>query len=152
MPRRETELYWIDVLVSIEKVKRYTKDFQTETEFLADDLAYAATIRELEVIGEALKNILEDPAYSYKVNQYWRFIVNFRNVLAHNYFSIHVDIVFHAAKSKILDFEGEFLEFVESQANDVFYEGLEDTKDELEDMKWLDTLAYLRAFQKQLQN
>ena len=46
------------ILIGIEKIERHTKGLDQKS-FLADDLVQDAVIRNLEVIGEASKNILK---------------------------------------------------------------------------------------------
>lgn len=151
MPRRETELFWLDILISIEKVKRYTKGIENSFDLVSNDLVYAATLRELEIIGEAIKHVLADPACSYYIHEKWRAIINFRNILAHEYFNIRLDEVYHVATHKIHEFEEEFLVFVRTQSGDVFFEALEDVKEELKQNKWYESLSYLQSIEKDFQ-
>ena len=148
MPSREIELFLIDILISIEKVKRYTKGIEGPFEFLENDIVYAATLRELIVIGEALKHVLADPVCSFHVHDKWRSIVNFRNILAHEYFDVRLDDLYNVISKQIFEFEEEFLMFVRTQSNDVFYEAFDDVKEELKHNKWLDSLSYLQSVEK----
>lgn len=40
MPNRATELFLVDILISIEKVKRYSKSIKYKEELLNNDLVY----------------------------------------------------------------------------------------------------------------
>ena len=60
-----------------------------------------ATIRQLEVIGEALNKLLEDESFSALSPKYFRKIVNFRNVIAHGYFGIDLDEVWNVLAEKL---------------------------------------------------
>ena len=55
---REYKLFVLDVIEFCEKVIRYTTGKQ-EHEFFADEMALDAVMRNLELIGEASKNIPE---------------------------------------------------------------------------------------------
>jgi len=52
------------MLEAARKVIRYTDDRQVQT-FVADEMAYDATLRNLEVLGEAAKNIPEEVRQRY---------------------------------------------------------------------------------------
>ncbi len=56
---RELQLYLADILVACEKVLRYTDGMEFE-QFVADDRTFDAVIRNLQIIGEAVKNIPVD--------------------------------------------------------------------------------------------
>lgn len=58
MPR-EYKAYLRDILESIRKIERYTKNIAFD-DFVEDDLTQDGVVRNLEVIGEAVKNIPED--------------------------------------------------------------------------------------------
>jgi len=56
---RDESLYLADIQESCEKVLRFTKSM-TYKEFVHDDLHFDAVLRNLEIIGEAVKNISEE--------------------------------------------------------------------------------------------
>lgn len=83
---RSWELFLRDMLEAARKVIRYTNDRQVEA-FVADEMAYDATLRNLEILGEAAKNIPEEIRQRYpEVN--WRGVAGLRDVLAHAYFAL----------------------------------------------------------------
>ncbi len=53
---RSIRLYLEDILTSCVKVRRYTQGMNFE-DFQADDRTYDAVVRNLQIIGEAVKNI-----------------------------------------------------------------------------------------------
>jgi uncharacterized protein with HEPN domain len=77
---RSWELFLRDMLEAARKVVRFTADRQLET-FVADEMAYDATLRNLEVLGEAAKSIPEDVRRRHP-NVDWRGIAGLRDVLA----------------------------------------------------------------------
>ncbi|WP_246605546.1 HepT-like ribonuclease domain-containing protein [Sphaerospermopsis torques-reginae] len=51
---RSLKLYCDDIVVSCDKIIRYTKGLDYDT-FFADELRFDAVIRNLQVIGESVK-------------------------------------------------------------------------------------------------
>jgi uncharacterized protein with HEPN domain len=83
---RDWRLYWEDMIEAAEKVKRYTKGMSAKT-FTADEKTRDAVLRNLEIIGEAAKQIpLETRQRVRGVD--WRKIAGFRDIVAHAYFGI----------------------------------------------------------------
>lgn len=56
---RNYQLFIEDIQMSCEKIVRYTKGLTVE-QFLADDKTFDAVVRNLTVIGEAVKHIPQD--------------------------------------------------------------------------------------------
>jgi uncharacterized protein with HEPN domain len=78
---RQHELYLEDIISSIESVQQYREDF-SEMEMGEDNILTDAVIRNLEIIGEAVKNLPEDIKEE-KSEVPWREIAGFRDVLPH---------------------------------------------------------------------
>jgi uncharacterized protein with HEPN domain len=53
---RSWQLFLRDMLEAAQKVTRYTNGRQVEA-FVTDEMAYDATLRNLEILGEVAKNI-----------------------------------------------------------------------------------------------
>jgi len=100
MSKRESELYLLDILIAYEKILRYTKGFSSGGDLLHSEMEWDATIRELEIIGEATKNLIQENI----IGQENRRIVNFRNQISHGYFGIDADIVLDIIEKKLPDF------------------------------------------------
>ena len=90
MSRDET-LYLADIQESCEKVLRFTKGM-TYKEFAQDDLHFDAVLRNLEIIGEAVKNVSEETRQKYPTVK-WRKIAGFRDIVAHEYFGVNTKVV-----------------------------------------------------------
>ena len=71
-------------------------------------MLYSATIRELEIIGEAAGKISHKTKEKYP-NIDYRTIKDFRNILAHEYFGVDMLIVWGIVTEKLLDLKKEIL-------------------------------------------
>lgn len=86
--------YLSHIFEAIERIQRYTAGLG-RSEYLRNELVQDAVIRNLEVIGEASRNIQRDhPDFA---SQHPELPLNFayemRNALAHGYFQIDQEIV-----------------------------------------------------------
>lgn len=81
------------------KIDRYTADLYLET-FTADEMAYDATLRNLEVLGEAAKGIPETVRQQYAEID-WRGISGLRDILAHAYFALDDATLWEIARTKV---------------------------------------------------
>ena len=96
---RDLRLYLTDILIAGEKVLRYTEGMNFEN-FVADDRTFDAVIRNLQIIGEAVKNIPDD-VRELNPEMEWRKIAGLRDILAHAYFQIEDEIIWDIVQNKI---------------------------------------------------
>ena len=96
---RDESLYLVDIEESCEKVLRFTKGMAYK-EFVHDDLHFDAVLRNLEIIGEAVKNITEETRQRYPQIK-WRKIAGFRNIVAHEYFGVNEETVWDIVENEI---------------------------------------------------
>jgi uncharacterized protein with HEPN domain len=75
-----------DIMDSIEKIERYCQNI-TYDQFLRDGKTKDAVVRNLEVIGEAAKNI---PDYIREMSSdtAWKSMAGMRDKLIHEYFGV----------------------------------------------------------------
>lgn len=84
---------------AIELISSYITGYTFE-QFTSDHKTQDAVIRQLEIIGEVTAQLESD----FKTNHReipWREISDFRNVLAHEYWNIELEIVWKAATEEI---------------------------------------------------
>ena len=98
---RRVELFVLDIFISIQKIKHTVKKFKTQKELFYSYESWNSVIRELEVIGEATKYLIKEGA----LPEDYRVIVNFRNVIIHNYFGIDAEEIWDVVKNDLLEFE-----------------------------------------------
>ncbi len=110
---RDIELFIVDIFVALEKIKLYTSDFKTADSFRHSSLHWDATIRQLEILGEALNHLLNDKNFSTNAPKYFRKIVNFRNVIVHEYFGIDEEEVWDVVIRKLSVLKVDLIVLVE---------------------------------------
>jgi len=91
--KRYWTLYLMDMLESIRRIEVYTEDIGYE-EFLRNNMIKDAVVRNIEVIGEAARNIPKEIQAKYN-HIPWAEIIATRNVIAHDYFEIDYKIVWN---------------------------------------------------------
>lgn len=98
MPR-DFRLYLDDMLEAIGRIQEYTADMD-EAAFARDSKTQDAVVRNLEVIGEAARN-LPDQMKAGAPEIDWRKIVGLRNILIHEYFGISTPILWDIIQNKL---------------------------------------------------
>jgi len=96
---RDWKLYLKDIAVSCEKILRFTEGLTLE-QLIQDEKTYDAVVRNLEIIGEAAKNI-PGQARSLMPTIDWRKAAGMRDMLAHVYFGIDNDILWDVVRKKV---------------------------------------------------
>jgi uncharacterized protein with HEPN domain len=94
-----------DILDSCGKILRFTAQMPFD-QFVEDEKTYDAVVRNLEIIGEAAKNVPEDIRLRYPGIE-WRKIAGLRDVIAHEYFGIDNDILWDIIQNKIHSLQEE---------------------------------------------
>ncbi len=98
MPR-DYKVFLEDIIEASHKINEYTKTL-TFGEFKSDNKTYDAVIRNLEIIGEAVKKIPENIRSRYPCID-WRRIAGLRDILIHEYFGVDAEIVWDVVKNKV---------------------------------------------------
>ncbi|MEK6690070.1 MAG: DUF86 domain-containing protein [Nitrospirota bacterium] len=99
--RRTYLLYLEDILESAKNIQGYVGNLTFE-ELKKDRMRIDATLRNLEIIGEASSKIPQEIKDKYPFIE-WRKISDFRNVLIHEYFGINHKIMWDIIKNKLPD-------------------------------------------------
>ena len=97
--KREWRFYLDDMIKFAEKVVAYTDDLN-QTDFVASELTYDATLRNIELIGEAATRI-PDGIRSAHPEIPWRMIIATRNRLIHGYLGIDNDTLWSIIQDDI---------------------------------------------------
>jgi len=89
--KKEPEVFIRHILESIGEIEGYTRGMASR-EFLKSTLVQDASIRRLEIIGEAVKKISAETRAAAK-NIPWKQIAGLRDILIHEYFGVDIKLV-----------------------------------------------------------
>ena len=99
MEENRDNVYLQHILEAIKSIEEYLKDFDYQT-FSKDKKTIDATVRELEIIGEASNN-LSDEFRNNQIKIPFRDIIDMRNLLIHEYFGVNTKIVWETCQTDI---------------------------------------------------
>lgn len=108
MPKKESKLYIDDILESIRKIEGYVKGLSND-QFLEDERTIDAVVRNLSIIGEAVKN-LPDEIKTKHIEIPWNEIIGMRNKVIHEYSGVDTDILWETAKKDLPIFKNQIIE------------------------------------------
>lgn len=99
MAKRSDKLYLRDIFDSIEKIEKYIQNLNYN-DFSENSIIIDAVIRNLEIIGEATKNLSREMKISYPEIP-WRKMAGMRNKVIHEYFGVNLKIVWKTIKERL---------------------------------------------------
>ena len=94
--------YLAHILQAIQRIHHYTEQM-CEAGFLENPMAQDAVIRNIEIIGEAARNLQRHyPAFAAQHAEVpWEDIYLMRNRVAHGYFSVDLEIVWKTLQTDL---------------------------------------------------
>ena len=113
---RSWRFYIQDMIDFSEKVLAYTEGMDQEA-FLADGLTYDATMRNLQLIGEAATHIPDEIRQAHSEIP-WHAIIGTRNRLAHSYLTISDSIIWGIIQEAVPDLLPALRSLLESTSGD----------------------------------
>ena len=96
---REYKLYLKDILEAINKIQTSFVNIDVKL-FKGNVDLQDATLRRLQLIGEAVKNIPSEIKKKFN-NVEWKKIAGFRDVVTHAYFNVDLDIVWDIVNNNL---------------------------------------------------
>lgn len=96
---RDWRLFYFDLIDFCQQILAYTQGMNRSA-FESNRLVFDATLRNLELIGEAAKHIPADIRGRLQEIP-WQDIVGARNIFAHAYFGVDRDLVWHTVSMEI---------------------------------------------------
>ncbi len=115
MKSRNDKLFLYDILESCKQISEYTGGIEEDT-FKESRMLQDALVRNIEIIGEAAKNLSAE-IIDVNSDLPWKEIMRMRDKIIHHYFRIDLDVVWQTVTSDIPVLEKRVAEI---------YEGLED--------------------------
>jgi uncharacterized protein with HEPN domain len=99
MSSAKEEAFLKDILEAIRRIQAYTEDTDYDA-FCADTKTQDAVMRNLEIVGEATKQ-LSETVRQQAPQIPWRSIARMRDKLIHHYFGVNLDIVWHVIQDDL---------------------------------------------------
>jgi len=97
--KRDDTVYLHHILDAIRLIEEYTKGM-SENEFFTNSMAHDAVVRQLEIVGEAARNISNE--FQDKHSKLpWTKMTGIRNKIVHEYFNINYAIVWDTVKDDL---------------------------------------------------
>ncbi len=134
MSKRTVEFFLLDVYIAILKIKKVVLRFHTHEELLYSYTDWDSVIRELEIIGEATKHLVNNEM----LDKQYQIIVDFRNQITHKYFGIDSEIVWSVIHNDLKKFENTIVDMISELPDSIKNELIASFK---EDNKYLEFIV-----------
>lgn len=105
--KKNDSVYLRHIFNSIERIEDYTEGMEKD-DFLASNLVQDGTIRQIEIIGEATKNLSKNIREKYSQIS-WSDIAGMRDRLIHHYFGVNLNAVWDTVKIDLPILKDEIL-------------------------------------------
>ncbi len=93
---KDNRLYLIHIRDCLKRIEDYTQEGKDD--FMENTLVQDAVLRNLEVMGESIKKLPNEWKASQSQVE-WVKVGDFRNVLAHDYLGVNLDIVWNIVEN-----------------------------------------------------
>lgn len=112
---RDYNLYLDDILEAIKRIEKYAINL-TFQELKKNGLIIDGVVRNLEIIGEAAKNIPARIKEKYSEIE-WKKIAGLRDILAHEYFGVDLEVLWDIVKNKLPVLKSKVGHILKSKSN-----------------------------------
>lgn len=96
---RDARVWVTDIIEGCTRIAEYTAGMDIDA-FRADQRTLDATVRNLQIIGEATK-ALSDDVRALEPSIEWRKIAGLRDILVHAYFGVDDEIIWDVVQTKL---------------------------------------------------
>ena len=112
--KKDNLIYIEHIEGCIQKILQYTKNIQ-QKEFLENTMISDAVIRNLEIIGEAVKQISDDFKIKYE-NVEWKKMAGMRDKLIHDYLGVDLWSVWEVVSLHIHELNIQISEIIKKES------------------------------------
>jgi len=100
MLSRNANLYLQDILQPCDDILNFAQGMNSAAELQNDRRTFLAVIHSLEIIGEAARQMPK--SFKEKHSDFpWRETASLRNVIAHEYFGLDIEIIWDVVRTRI---------------------------------------------------
>jgi uncharacterized protein with HEPN domain len=103
MSKRDPLVLLEDIMLAIRKIGRYTSHLDHDL-FIGDELVIDAVARNLEIIGEAARQLPEEFRNAHTQIP-WTQIAGLRNRIVHDYFGLDLEIIWEIIQHDLSELE-----------------------------------------------
>lgn len=112
MKTRNDRLYLYDIAECCAKIEKYSAGVG-EAEFRENQMLQDALVRNIEIVGEASKNLSEETRQN-NPQIAWREITRMRDKIVHHYFRLNLKIVWETVQQDIPKLKPEIEKMLEA--------------------------------------
>jgi uncharacterized protein with HEPN domain len=109
-------VYLRHILGAVQRIYAYTSDLP-KTTFLSNTMVHDAVIRQLEIIGEASKQV-SPQTRDRNPDIRWRAMAGMRDRLIHGYFGVDLDAVWETVERDVPKLEADITAIVSQEDRD----------------------------------
>lgn len=109
--KKDVNIFILHILDNINEVQKFTDGIGLE-EFMKDKKTAYATVKAIEIIGEAVKNIPQSFKKEHKEIE-WKKVAGTRDKLIHEYFGVDLKLCFRIVKEDIPDLKKKISKIIE---------------------------------------
>jgi uncharacterized protein with HEPN domain len=113
---KEDRIYLLHIRDAITRIRTYTSDGRDS--FFAESITQDAVIRNLEIIGEAVKNLSSEATEEHGSIP-WKQIAGMRDKLIHHYFGVDLRLVWDVIDSQLDELSAAIEAMMEDDGDDV---------------------------------
>jgi uncharacterized protein with HEPN domain len=99
----------LDISEAIAKIERYA--VRGKAEFMENELIQTWVLFQFQVIGEAARSLSDETRTAY-AQVVWQDIIDFRNLLVHEYFRVNLDLVWSIVERELPTLKAQITEIV----------------------------------------